>query len=696
MSKALLLLVCTLFALYTSAQQPLKDSRRKSHQAFLYRIPADTAEKYFKKGIPDIDHYLAQTPVLTFAADQINYDTIPVGNYLLISVVDSMIEARYYGRSAVLSYVINNQVNPQLMLRNERGDIYTNATVTVNGKPAKFNAATGIYFIKEKKVDEALVRIELPGDTSFAEMAIERENYWTVKKQAWMRFRTSTAGRIIMWAPDKIKRLFSRGYRYRTRKRNNYRAEGKGYVVFNKPKYFPSDTVKFKSYLLNKKGRQYKQPVQVYLGYSAKGAYVNRKLADLKPVSNGAYVYEFITGDTLPNDTRYTLQFKNKKGRLILNGEFKIEDYVLDEVAAYSISSPEQKYYPSDTLQFSATAKDANGLAVMDGRVKLILLAKDINRFYKERVFVADTLWQEEKQLAVEGETKFFIPAAHLPAADIEINAIAIFRNSNNEIQEKDVTVEYIANNTKLDIRTETGMIKATLYKNGEVVNAKGFMETDLMTDSIPVVFPYTGKIDPQVETYSFYTAYNEEIQESEDFDVDGKYNVTFNRVQAGDTAGFVLNNPNKIPVYYSLFDKDKQIYSASSSEENILWKEKMSIGKVYYVRWQYYWAGEQEYRNESIALLSKLASAEIGGADAVYPGQTDTITVKVKDYKQRELPDVNLTAVSYNAQFARDIRVPEPPYIQKFRGKQPILRDWYETDELSAKNKFTQGKNPG
>ncbi len=696
MTKALLLLVCTLFSFCALAQQPLKDSRRKSHQAFLYRIPADTAEKYFKKGIPAIDHYLSQTPVLVFPADNINYDTIPIGNYLLISVVDSMIEARYYGRSAVLSYVINNQVNPQLMLRNDKGDVFTNATVTVNGKPAKLNESAGVYFIKEKKVDEALVRIELPGDTSFAEIAIERENYWTVKKQVRARFRSSTAGKIITWIPDKITRLFNRGYRYRPKKQNNYRAEGKGYVIFNKPKYFPSDTVKFKSYLLNKKGKQYKQPVEVYLSYSTKGAYVNRKLADLKPVSNGAYVYEFVTGDTLPNDTRYTLQFKNKKNRLILNGNFKIEDYLLDEVATYSISSLKPKYYANDTLQFSANAKDANGLAVMDGRVKLLLLAKDISGFYKERVFVADTLWQEEKQLAVEGETKFLIPATSLPAADLDIRAMAVFRNSNNEIQEKEVAVEYFAKNTKLDIRVEQGMIKATLYKNGEIVTAKGFMETDLMTDSIPVAFPYAGKIDPMAETYNFYTAHGEAINEDEDFDLDEQYNVTFSRLQMADSAGFVLNNPYGIPVYYSLFDKDKQVYAASSSDETIQWKEKMPVGKIYYVRWQYYWGGEQKYGNENIALLSKLASAEIGGADAVYPGQADTITVKVKDYKQRELPGVNLTAVSYNSQFAKDIYVPEPPYIQKFKGKQPILRDWYETDELSAGKKFTLGKHQG
>lgn len=367
---------------------------------FLYRIPADTAEKYLQKGIKEIDHYLAQTPVLVFHADSVRYDDIPVGNYLLISVLDSMIEAKYYCSTSVLPFVVNNQVKPQLQLRDEKGDFFTNAVVHINGKMVKFNAATSTYIVNDKKPDEALVRIELPGDTSFVELAIERENYRTARQQRWMRLKSTKAGRIIAWTPDKIKYFVKNKPKYWFRKRykNKYRPEGKGYVIFSKPKYFPSDTVKFKAYLLDKKGKQYKQDVEAWLSYYSKGVSTNRKLANLKPVSPGAFVYEFATGDTLPNDTRYTLQFKNGKEKVILNGDFEIEDYLLDEVASYNISSQTDKYYPGDTLQFSASAKDANGLALMDGRVKLVLLAQKIDGFYKERVFVADTLWQQENR----------------------------------------------------------------------------------------------------------------------------------------------------------------------------------------------------------------------------------------------------------------------------------------------------------
>ncbi|MGB3006268.1 MAG: carboxypeptidase-like regulatory domain-containing protein, partial [Chitinophagaceae bacterium] len=678
------------------SQQSLKDIRKKSYQTFLYRIPADTAEKYLRKGILQIDHYLVQQPVMTFHADSIRYGDIPVGNYLIISVLDSMIETKYYCSTRVLPYVVNNQVKPQLMLRDGKGQLYNNAFVWVNDKPAKFSAVTSTYLITNKNPDEAFIKIAVPGDTSFTELGIERDNYRTVKQQRKERFRATKIGKVVSWLPVRLVRLFNdqKMNRYGKRNKNTYRPEGKGYVMFNKPKYFPSDTIKLKAYLLDKKGKQYKQPVDVFLNYYSRNATINHKLVTLKPVSPGAFVYEFATGDTLPNDTRFTLQFRNKKKeKIILNGQFNIEDYLLDEVASYNINSQKEKYYSGDSLHFTATAKDANGLAVMDGRVKLILLAQKINSFYKERVFVPDTLWQQEKTLVIEGDTKFTIATLDFPDADIELKAVAIFRNSNNEIQQKDIEVDYFANNSKIEIKLENGLVKAVLYKNGIAVEAKGFMETDLTEGPVPVNFPYAGKIDPQTESYEFYTA-DEKV--AEDFDLPSNYSVTFSRIQQMDTVAFALYNPNKIPVYYSLFDKDKEIYSATSSEENIIWKDKIPVGKIYYLRWQYYWAGEQRYGNENIALLSKLMSAEIGGAATVYPGQKDIITIKVRDYKQNEIEKVNLTAVSYNSQFAADIRVPEPPYIQKFRGKQMILHNWYETDEVSVKRSFSLGKHQG
>lgn len=65
---------------------------------------------------------------------------------------------------------------------------------------------------------------------------------------------------------------------------------------------------------------------------------------------------------------------------------------MLDEVATYSISSLQSTYYSGDSIRISASAKDANGLAVMDGRIKLILTSTGIKDYHSEGLFVPDTL----------------------------------------------------------------------------------------------------------------------------------------------------------------------------------------------------------------------------------------------------------------------------------------------------------------
>jgi hypothetical protein len=80
------------------------------------------------------------------------------------------------------------------------------------------------------------------------------------------------------------------------------------------------------------------------------------------------------------------------------------------------------------------------------------------------------------------------------------------------------------------------------------------------------------------------------------------------------DTVGFRLYNPKKIPVFYTIFNGNKIIGSATDSSEWVKWTGKIATGRTYKLKWQYYWAGEERYFEENIALLSKLMSTDIKG----------------------------------------------------------------------------------
>ena len=693
MKKGFLVLLGSVLLTAAFPQQSLHDIRKKGRTTFVYRLPVDSAEKYLTTGLKAIDHFLAQIPFTDFNSDSVKYDQLPTGNYLLLSVEDNELVAEYYCRTKTKVYTINNQHRLQLNIIDGTGSSIAGASVWVNKENVKYDDGSKTYKVSQKRPEYGVVKVIQHGDTSFFELSALRKKYLSPFRQRWRRFKGSRVGRVVMWLPDRVRRMITNPPRYWFRRPNRNSINGKGYVVFNKPRYLPTDTVKFKAYVLNKKGRQYNKDVNVSLSYYKNSKLVLNDLVKLKPVSKGAYTYEFVIGDSLPSDTRINVDLESTKQQGLLRSAFYIEDYLLDEVASYELRSQKENYYKNDSITFFTSAKDANGLSLMDGRVKLLLLSNTVKKFYNDRVFVPDTLWQEEKALLAEGETKFSIASKNFPAADIVLRVQAIFRNSNNEIQEKEMNVGFNHANNDLVVNEEDGILSALYYENGQLVTKQGWMENDNADKPVRVQFPFTAKIDPHVAEYRFFL-HNEKGERVLEKSFEPKeYHISLNRIQKKDTVGFTLHNPRKVPVFYTIFNGNRIVELVSDSNELVKWTGHISTGKMYRLKWQYYWAGEEKYGGENILLLSKLATATIDGRSTVYPGQTDTITVSMNDYRGRPVGNANLTVTSYNSQFGR-IAVPDPPYIEKFRTRLTVEYDRYEAAAAGYVRRFLLGEH--
>src|SRR5436190_525890 len=114
MKKCYILIASLLAFLPVLAQQSLKDIRKRSWQSIVYRIPADTAAKYLQKSVVYPDHYLTQEPMLTDLTDSLDYETWPLGNYLIVNVVDNELVTEVYCRSDLQVTTLNNQRHVQL------------------------------------------------------------------------------------------------------------------------------------------------------------------------------------------------------------------------------------------------------------------------------------------------------------------------------------------------------------------------------------------------------------------------------------------------------------------------------------------------------------------------------------------------------------------------------------------------------
>ncbi len=681
-----ILLILLFLPFVSTAQENLKTIRTNSWQTQAYKISAADVEAFIKYDSIPVSRFVDAVPYKTFYKKYVDNALLGLGNFILISTIENRVKAELVNNSDLVLLTINNKDFLQIDVRDKKGNFIENASVFVNEKKAKYNNESKTYWVKQHKLDSANVKVYTPTDTIYKTLLLKNDLRKSVAKQKIQNFKFKKIYRIINWIPSQTRKLFAK-------KRTTYNIGATGYIIFNQPKYKPLDTLKFKAYIVDKKWKQYNKQLNVFISYYNKNKTIVQLIKPLKPTTAGAYVYEFVLSDTLPLDIRYTLILKTINDKTIITNYFKIEEYVLDEIGSYNFISDKNTYYRNDSLRFFANAKDANGLNLLDGKATLILTTNNINATYKDTTFVIDTIYKKEVKLHTTDDTKFVIPATALPQALLDIEAKLIFKNSNNELHEENKQIKYKYNSKEIIVTQYEDSIKAIYLENGIENITTGELEIDL-EDAIKITYPYISKIDPVVEEYTFLI--DDKAIGVKTFEIKKDYNVNLNVLSKGDTLGFELNNPFKIPVYFTVFDGQKIVATSKSSLPQIAWEKVISNNrKMYKVRWQYFWAGEEKSYESNIGLYYKKLNINLTAKDLIFPGQKDSLKINVTDFKGKPIKNVNLTSVSYNNQFKNAIRVKDPPYLAKYKSKGFLEREEFEKDDIALIEKnYSLGKN--
>ncbi len=668
--KRLIVFIVFFVPITLAAQADLQKIRKSSWQTLVYRISAVEALQFEKWDSIPVSRWSEVSPFDTYDTDSWFEDSLPIGSYVFVSAFAHYLKASLYNQSSLVVLAINNKQSLQLDVRNKLGEVVNASSIVVGEHGAVFNSFSKTFWVKQRNFDEARIVVCSPGDTLITFLEKQDELDYPVSRQKKINYRNTRVYKIISFVPSKFRS-----------KPPSLSIGARGFMVFSQPKYKPLDTVKFKAYVMNKRWKQYSGKIDLFLEYSSKGEFNSQRIAAINPVSPGAYVYSFNIADSIPADITASIVFKNKAGKKILHENFKIEDYVLDEIGTQEFRSEKEIYFSNDSLRFYASAKDANGLFVMDATARLIITADKIHRFYKDTLFVADTLYDKEIKLVTDTETKFVIAPDYLPGADLEVKAKLVFKNANNELQEKVEAISYLYKSKQILVKRVGDSVRALFIENGRERNAIGEMEMN-DEDAMRISYPYSVKIDPMADHYTFYYEDTKDTLTKE-FQIPGNYSVTLSTLSRADTLGFVLQNPYKVPVYFTVFNGKAIVATGRGEDQFIEWKKLMKDRRqMYKVRWQYYWGGEELSQEENIGLMYKLLNVSIDANQKIYPGQKDSLKLQVTDYKGEAANNVNLTAVSYNSQFKAETQPKDPPYLVKYKSRKFIERDGFDMDD--------------
>lgn len=606
---------------------------RHSPYTCFYRIPVDSVHRIaYTDSAISLQSSWMQQPYYTVPFRKgdslLNTHIMPPGYYLVTEAIENSVDARIIHVPSFNVNIFNLREMQLLTVDDDQLQPVSDAQVTIGGKNIAYDTAYKGYII-ENLDESSLISVRRGDDIVFYGYQAEKRTPVP---------NTSFDGET------------------RRQKKKQLHTYYEGYLVTNKPKYHPGDTVKFKAYLQWPYGK--KKPVteplevKLYEHYSGRQILINPAMTPEEP---GVYFSEFVLGDTILMDQNYSIHLTGTKSKIETTQLFKTEDYLLDETFLKVKGETLDYYQPADTVQLYAAAFTSNNLPVLDGTLSITVLAFGYTNRRKEALFVPDMLYHATLPVDPNGETYIGFPTTGFPNTDLRMNVMVSLVNSNFERRDTNFILQYKTNPTYLHFTQKGNQLLAELIKNkhsisghGTIVHYKAGKKVEQL-----VTYPYKYTILPAESNISFTgpdsERYDHEVQtahlhSSDDF--------------LKDTAYLQISNPEKLWFYYSAYAGDHYIGAGIVKNDTLL-KFYSRKGKTVTVIGAYQWRGTVETQRIEIYKYDRALQIELHKKDFVFPGQTDSIQIHLSNKEGKPINKTNLTVLAFNSQFTEDYTPP-------------------------------------
>jgi alpha-2-macroglobulin len=379
MLKQLILGFCLLLCFSTSliAQHKLANSLYRSPYTYIYQLTEQEARTIHEKGTQVVKPSYFHAVVDSFAVNSNYSGKLAQGHYLYMhsSGPDLMYTVNTVSPFSVK--LLQEKTDLKVLVHDSLGNVLPEAEVLVNSKKATYNPVTQTHSLKYKPKD-ALLAVRLNGFTHFVKLEKE-ENY--VRDRSLVNKIIYSFPLYFIWRPvydtyrsvrgwypqgwiRSIASLFDSQYR-----RSDEREKYKGYVVLNKPKYLPGDTVKYKAFVVDKNGKPYHGKAVLKL-YSYRTN--EKKLGEVKAYRKGGFEGFFVLHDSLKIelDQVYNISLfpPTKKEEELGSTSFRYEDYELKE-NSYTLTLKHEQHHTGQENTIKARGINSNGLNLQDSRV---------------------------------------------------------------------------------------------------------------------------------------------------------------------------------------------------------------------------------------------------------------------------------------------------------------------------------------
>ena len=689
MKLRLFFLIAGLFFSFQSFGQKLINSRQDSYNTYIYQLTDAEARQIYEGNTQKVNESFFHTLVDMFPSDSVYIGKLPAGHYLKTKASKNEQTFEITTIQDFDVFILNNNTDLCVQVYDLRGNLLPDAKVSVKGKRLQFDAETKLY-IDRKSNKKGLLTVEYNNFSAYYDLKRQYNNsnikrgtrkvvFGTPLKYVWV-----PVNYVVHLPVDGVKSI-SKGYNHGTIRRTkdffvrqyhniiekeNYDdlSKVKGYMVFNKPKYEPGDTVKFKAWV-SRKGKLMKKPLDVFL-------YTNKdvKLAELTPYRKGGYSWQFFLHDSLQLrlDTYYELTL-TKGNKSVISESFKYEDYELSKTEL-TLKLNEKIHYRDSVLELIVNGTDENGLNLYDARLEVFAKVNQVTEYGDDKIFIPDTLLFIKQKLEPVGETKITISDSLFPRANFKYTISVTLLTSDNEITNKYEQAEYYYRSQKFDIKLSADSLHFKYLKNGLHEQKFAMITADDNFGNKTVV--YEGYTPYSIEPDPFYSSYSIESDSLSESIIISEQSSLFQCFahRTNDSIYITTDNPRKLPFNYTVYKLNNE--RAAGHADSLDFKQKTLSKQKWFVSICYIWGGKVVTENYNIPFIENKLNIKVSQPKIIYPGQKSKIEVLVTDTRGNPVEGVDLTAFSLTKKF--DYTPPTVPSYNKNRKNKDLINNFH------------------
>ncbi|PWV56649.1 TonB-dependent SusC/RagA subfamily outer membrane receptor, partial [Chitinophaga sp. S165] len=681
------MLLCLLVYFTAGAQHNLSQSRRSSVYEYLYELSNDETLQIYTYGIHKVNASFLHTLRDSFPHDNQPPGHFPPGNYLRVYAENDKLQTVFTPVPNVCMKQLHNARDLIIILHNEKGEPVKTADMRMGKYPLQYDAKANSYRL-EKYEKGGILQVYHQGVLNCFTLAQTKS-----ERKRTIRQRASYPFRFMIWYlkyRPKQRKYYKKHYSNSVAAQ--YQKKHPGYIVFNKPKFKPGDTVKLKAFITDEKGTPVNKPLLLRL--SDQDFDVDTILTNLAPYSPGAYTYEFVCSPdldlALDKDYQVTLEttdsrkynkanFDGKvdideyaaKRPVLKKGAFRSEEYELHSLT-FQARTDRKSHGSKQQMAVYCQAKDENNLPVMDGSITMFVIREKVIEYYEKRMSIPDTLWQYSGQMDQVGETKILIPDSIFPKADLKYSINCIFTNSNNETRTFTLHREYTYKNKNPFIFSQDA---DSLYitTDGASQTAQrayicGLNDNKDTIETASITLPGAVKINPFASVYICKNEYAEDKYFPDEDDGQLEYDISW----ANDTVIADIKNPQKLFFWYWIFERNKVLERGYTNR--LTWKAVTQHKEQYELRTNYIWNGVLKKDSVYFTDPGNQLDISVSAPKEIYPGQTTKVSLNVKDKYLKPVANADLTMYAHTSKFNADEPL-IPDFLPRFQ-----KRKWYQS----------------